>query len=135
MARHAVDRVLIFVQEVFAAQFVASRFGLPRGISDCHFAVQLNHFIPGFLSYSVAVFSKVTIGYCPRSALPARQDAGAPGADGVSPPPHPNPGRLNNLPNRVGGLKQSEECELRPGRPEQKSHRVGPNRGSNSGFL
>jgi hypothetical protein len=27
-------------------------------ISDCHFAVQLNHFIPGFLSYSVAVFLK-----------------------------------------------------------------------------
>ena len=34
----------------------------PRGehrvISDCHFAVQLNHFIPGFLPYSVAVFLK-----------------------------------------------------------------------------
>jgi hypothetical protein len=30
-----------------------------RGISDCHFAVlQLNHFIPGYLSYSVAVFRK-----------------------------------------------------------------------------
>ena len=29
-----------------------------RVISDCHFAVQLNHFIPGFLSYSVAVFLK-----------------------------------------------------------------------------
>jgi hypothetical protein len=29
-----------------------------RAISDCHFAVQLNHFIPGFLSYSVAVFLK-----------------------------------------------------------------------------
>jgi hypothetical protein len=24
----------------------------------CHFSVQLNHFIPGFLSYSVAVFLK-----------------------------------------------------------------------------
>jgi hypothetical protein len=36
--------------------------GYPRGavrvISDCHFAVQLNHFISGFLSYSVAVFLK-----------------------------------------------------------------------------
>ena len=29
-----------------------------RVISDCHFAVQLNHFIPGLLSYSVAVFLK-----------------------------------------------------------------------------
>ena len=28
---------------------------VPRGvISDCHFAVQLNHFIPGFLSYQVS---------------------------------------------------------------------------------
>jgi hypothetical protein len=27
-----------------------------RVISDCHFAVQLRHFIPGFLSYSVTVF-------------------------------------------------------------------------------
>jgi hypothetical protein len=27
-----------------------------RVISDCHFSVQLNHFIPGFLSYSVPVF-------------------------------------------------------------------------------
>jgi hypothetical protein len=27
-----------------------------RVISDCHFPVPLNHFIPGFLSYSVAVF-------------------------------------------------------------------------------
>ena len=30
----------------------------PRVISDCHFSVHLNHFIPGFLSYSVAVFLK-----------------------------------------------------------------------------
>jgi hypothetical protein len=29
-----------------------------RVISDCHFAVQLNRFTPGFLSYSVAVFLK-----------------------------------------------------------------------------
>jgi hypothetical protein len=27
-------------------------------ISACHFAVQLNHFIPGFLSYPVAIFVK-----------------------------------------------------------------------------
>ena len=27
-------------------------------ISDCHFAVQLNHFVPGCLSYPVAVFFK-----------------------------------------------------------------------------
>jgi hypothetical protein len=27
-----------------------------RVISDCNFAVQLNHFIPDFLLYSVAVF-------------------------------------------------------------------------------
>ena len=32
--------------------------GLRRVMSDCHLAVQLNHFIPGFLSYSVAVFLK-----------------------------------------------------------------------------
>ena len=30
----------------------------PRVISDCHSAVQLNHFIRGFLSYSVAVLLK-----------------------------------------------------------------------------
>jgi hypothetical protein len=34
------------------------RRGLRRVISDCHFAVQLNHFVPGFLSHSVAVFRK-----------------------------------------------------------------------------
>jgi hypothetical protein len=28
----------------------------PRVISDCHFTVQLHHFTPGFLSYSVALF-------------------------------------------------------------------------------
>jgi hypothetical protein len=36
----------------------ALTLGLYRIISDCHFAVQLNHFIPGFLSYSAAVFLK-----------------------------------------------------------------------------
>jgi hypothetical protein len=29
---------------------------IPRVISNRHFSVQLNHFIPGFLSYSVPVF-------------------------------------------------------------------------------
>ena len=32
--------------------------GVPRVISDFHFAVQLNHFIPGFILYPVAVFLK-----------------------------------------------------------------------------
>ena len=32
--------------------------GEDRAISDCHFSVQLNHFIPGFLSYSVPVSLK-----------------------------------------------------------------------------
>ena len=32
--------------------------GEARVISDCHFSVQLNHFIPVFVSYSVAVFLK-----------------------------------------------------------------------------
>jgi hypothetical protein len=40
--------------------------GLNRVISDCHSTVQLNHFIPGFLSHSVAVFlrwqSDMTLG-------------------------------------------------------------------------
>jgi hypothetical protein len=27
-------------------------------LSDCHSAEQLNHFVPGFLSYSVAAFLK-----------------------------------------------------------------------------
>jgi hypothetical protein len=44
---------------------VPRRAGLHLGVmSDRHFSVQLNPFIPGFLSYySVPVFSKVTIGY------------------------------------------------------------------------
>jgi hypothetical protein len=32
--------------------------GVDRDISDCHFAAQLNHFIPGFLSRAVAVLLK-----------------------------------------------------------------------------
>jgi hypothetical protein len=35
-----------------------AHLGWLRVISDCHFAVQLGHFIPDFLSYSVAVFLK-----------------------------------------------------------------------------
>jgi hypothetical protein len=31
----------------------SSIFSLPRVISECHSSVQLNHFLPGFLSYSV----------------------------------------------------------------------------------
>jgi hypothetical protein len=50
--------------------------GEDRVISDCHFSVQLNHFIPGFLSYSVAAFSKVTIGYHPRRGGPRGLRAG-----------------------------------------------------------
>ena len=39
-------------------QVVMEPAGGHRVISDCHFAVQLNHFIPGFLSYSVPIFLK-----------------------------------------------------------------------------
>jgi hypothetical protein len=42
-----VARLVHAVEEVLDA---------PKVISDCHFAAQLNHFIPGFLSYPVAVF-------------------------------------------------------------------------------
>jgi hypothetical protein len=38
-----------------AAAIEAAGEGAARVISDCHFAVHLSHFIPGFLSYSVAV--------------------------------------------------------------------------------
>jgi hypothetical protein len=40
------------------AEFGRKRGGAVRVISDCHFAVPLNHFIPGFLSNSVAAFRK-----------------------------------------------------------------------------
>jgi hypothetical protein len=36
----------------------AAAAAAPGVISDCHFSVQPNHFIPGSLSYSVAVFRK-----------------------------------------------------------------------------
>jgi hypothetical protein len=38
--------------------FSIHNHGVPRVISDSHFAVQLNHFIPDFLSYLVAFFLK-----------------------------------------------------------------------------
>jgi hypothetical protein len=41
-----------------AGEYIIPDDGGLRGISDCHFLVQLDHFIPGFLSYSVAVFLK-----------------------------------------------------------------------------
>jgi hypothetical protein len=43
----------------------------PMVISDYHFTVQLNRFIPGSLSYSVASFSKVSIGFIPTHAQPS----------------------------------------------------------------
>jgi hypothetical protein len=39
-------------------QYLSSDVGATRVMSDCHFAVPLNQFIPGFLSNSVAVFRK-----------------------------------------------------------------------------
>jgi hypothetical protein len=43
-----------------------AHLGWLRVISDCHFAVQLDHFIPGFLSYLSSCFSKVTFGHLPQ---------------------------------------------------------------------
>jgi hypothetical protein len=49
-----------------AAARPAPRLGV---IPDCRFAAQLNHFIPGFLSYSVDVFLiQVAVGYRPPRA-------------------------------------------------------------------
>jgi len=53
----------------------------PRVISDCHFGVQLNHFIPGLLLYSVTVFLKWQ-SYL--SLIHAEQDVLAAGVDGVA---------------------------------------------------
>jgi hypothetical protein len=47
----------------FRTAFPDSDTGELRVISDYHFAVQLNHFTPGFRSYSVAAFPKWP--YCP----------------------------------------------------------------------
>jgi hypothetical protein len=38
--------------------FLAGSGGATRVIPDSFFPVQLNHFVPGFLSYSVAAFLK-----------------------------------------------------------------------------
>jgi hypothetical protein len=46
------------MESVLEADLSATSRGAPRVISDCHFAAQLNHLTPGFLSYSVAVFLK-----------------------------------------------------------------------------
>jgi hypothetical protein len=54
----------------------------PRVISDCHAAVHLNHFIPGFLSYSVAVFLKWQSDLSPRRPRGRRG-----GSDRPAPPP------------------------------------------------
>jgi hypothetical protein len=41
-----------------ARRMWCAAYAAPRVISDCHFAVPLNHFMPGFRSNSVAVFLK-----------------------------------------------------------------------------
>jgi hypothetical protein len=41
-----------------AGFFASPAWRVRRVISECRFSVQLNHFIPGFRSYSVAVFLK-----------------------------------------------------------------------------
>jgi hypothetical protein len=64
---------------------------VPRVISDCHLAVQLNYFIQGFLPYSVAVFltrhSDLSL------EVPRRRRAELPGLlrrePGVKPPAQP----------------------------------------------
>ena len=56
----------LFWEEIKASAEVVGESGMVAGpiggavrvISDCHFSVQLNHFILGFLSYSVPVFLK-----------------------------------------------------------------------------
>ena len=56
----------------------------PRVISDCHFAVQLTHFIPGFLGLIFSrCFAKVTIGCIPpHTPCSAGQQAKPPPAAG-----------------------------------------------------
>jgi N-acyl-D-aspartate/D-glutamate deacylase len=61
-----VDAMVALVDDAMAAGAIGvssnyadnDEHGVPRVISDCHFSVQLDRFIPGFLSYSVAVFLK-----------------------------------------------------------------------------
>ena len=52
-----------------------------RVTSDCHFAAQLSHSIPGCLSYSVAVFLKWQSGLSPQAAEAAEEDGGGLYAD------------------------------------------------------
>ena len=67
----------------------------PRVMSDCHFAVQLNHFMPGFLSYSVPVFLKRQSGITPghRRGLPAHEAAHVPAGRRDHPRRCPSPAR------------------------------------------
>jgi hypothetical protein len=56
---HLLELRVVLVETLIEIQSPASLEEVAaRVISDCHFAVQLNHFIPGFRSYSVAVFLK-----------------------------------------------------------------------------
>ena len=62
----------------------------PPGVRfHCRFAVQLNHFIPGFLSYSVAVFLKrqSDLSLSP----PLRPPPSPPGVPAPQPTPHIKP--------------------------------------------
>jgi hypothetical protein len=53
--------------------FCGGGSGRPAGrvISDCHFAAQLNHFTPGFLSYLVAVLLKLQSDITPPAGHPS----------------------------------------------------------------
>ena len=56
---HLLELRVVLVETLIEIQSPASLEEVAaRVISDCHFAVQLYHFIPGFRSYSVAVFLK-----------------------------------------------------------------------------
>ena len=60
------------------AAAAAAGAGAARDISDCHTAVPLHHFIPGSLSYSVAIFLKCQSDITPGaadtlSAFPSRK--------------------------------------------------------------
>jgi hypothetical protein len=74
-----------------------------RVTSDCHFSVQLNHFIPGVLSYSVPVFRK-----CQSDVTP--QDE-----------------RKIDAPDRHGGLEAGGRA---PASPSPAKTRSGPARGA-----
>ena len=68
------------------ATCVAEQVRLRRGFSDCRFAAHLNHFIPGSIIFS-GCFSKVTIGFIPRCAPPARRRPPASAASSSTRPP------------------------------------------------